>query len=195
MQKLEFDVGALLERIKAGDESAFEELIGRYEPLMISSVRRVLAKQPSLAEEESEMLQEARCALYRASLSYSTKQSGVTFGLYAEICIRNGLTSKFLRRVGKSLYSLESMEESGEGVASPLEDALETLIQNESVALLYSIISSALSPLEYEVFRMHEEGLSTSEIGEKLSRPQKSVENALARAVKKLRRLLSSESI
>ena len=195
MQRLEFDVGSILERIKAGDESAFEELICRYEPLMVSSVRRVLAKQPSLTEEEAEMLQEARYALYRASLSYSTKQSAVTFGLYAEICIRNGLTSKFLRRAGKSPYSLESIEESGEGVASPMEDALETLIQNESVALLYSIISSSLSPLEYKVFRMHEEGMSTSEIGEKLSRPQKSVENALARAVKKLRRLLSAEFI
>ena len=194
MHKFENDFTSLLQSVKAGEDAAFDALNRMYEPLLLTSVRRVLAKHPSLIEEEGEMLQEARCALYRAALSYSTAQAGVTFGLYAEICIRNGLTSRFLRRQGPSHFSLESMQEQGEEVASPMGDALEALIQNESVSILYAFIRRTLSPLEYEVFRLHEEGMSTGELAAKLGRCQKSVENALARAVKKLRQVLATES-
>ena len=193
MQSLEFDISSVLERIRSGDDPAFEELISQYEPLLYTSVRRIVMKQPALSAEEGEMLQEARCALYRASLSFSLAQAKVTFGLYAEICIRNALTSKFLRRVERPLHSLDSLKEKGEEPVSPLEDALETLIQNESVTLLHAFIRRALSPLEYEVFCLHEEGHSISEMASKLSRTTKSVENALSRAVKKLRQLLAAE--
>lgn len=192
MHNSEYNINYLLHQIREGQDTAFETLIVLYEPLLLSSVRRAVAKQPGLSDEQEEMLQEARCALYRAALSYSLEQADVTFGLYAEICIRNGLTSKFLRRQNKSVCSLESLK-GKEEIPSPLEDALETLIQNENVSLLYAFIRRTLSPLEYEVFRMHEEGVSTSEMARKLSRSNKSVENALARAVKKLRQLLTME--
>ena len=193
MQDFEFDVNELLEKVRAKDDAAFEMLIARYQPLIVSSVRRTMTSRPDLPEREEEMMQEARLALYRAALSYTVGQADVTFGLYAGICIRNALTSKFLRRQNGTTCSLDLVQEREGEMASPMEDALETLIQNESVSLLYAFIRRVLSPLEYEVFRLHADGMSISEMAEKLSRNTKSVENALARAVKKLRLLLTAE--
>ena len=193
MHGVGMDIATVLEQIKAGDDAAFETLIIQYEPLLHASVRRTVAKQPLLQEEQGEILQEARCALYRAALSFSVSQANVTFGLYAEICIRNALTSKFLRPLEKERFPLASIEEKERELVSPLEDALEALIQNESVSLLHAFIRRSLSPLEYQVFRLHEAGYHTSEIAKTLSRTPKSVENALARAIRKLRQLLAAE--
>jgi len=109
MHGVGMDIATVLEQIKAGDDTAFETLIIQYEPLLHASVRRTVAKQPLLQEEQGEMLQEARCALYRAALSFSVSQANVTFGLYAEICIRNALTSKFLRPLEKEQFPLASI--------------------------------------------------------------------------------------
>ncbi|MBO5788414.1 MAG: sigma-70 family RNA polymerase sigma factor [Clostridia bacterium] len=193
MNMKESALADLLKAIKEGSDVAFETLIAQYEPLLCASVSRVQCKLAPLVADEQDIMQEARCALYRAAMSFSFEQAHVTFGLYAEICIRNALTSKFLRKKPSSECSLDEIVDKGIEPASPLGDALDTLIENEAAELLYAIIRRTLSPLELSVFELHEQGLSTLEIATRLSRSQKSVENALARAVKKLRKMLAPD--
>ena len=205
MSKQKFSIGEpekqlsdLLLAVREGDDGAFASLVSQYEPLLHASAKRTMAKmsQSGVADEE-EMLQEARYALYSAAVTYSFEVREVTFGLYAEICIRNALTSRFLRRSVRrpSPLSLDEMRRTGQFVEPVLGvgDALETLIQNETVDIMYAFIAKVLSPLEWSVFRLHETGMKMEQIAKQLGREKKSVENALARAIKKLRATLTEE--
>ena len=198
MGESEKQLSSLLLAVKEGDNNAFAQLVSQYEPLLYASARRTMAKmsQSGVADEE-EMLQEARYALYSAAVTYSFEVREVTFGLYAEICIRNALTSRFLRRSVRHPFplSLDEMRRTGQFVEPTLGvgDALETLIQNETIEILHAFIAKVLSPLEWSVFKLHEQGLKMEQIAKQLGRDKKSVENALARAIKKLRATLTAE--
>lgn len=182
-----FDQTAVKEELLAvreGDNAAFERLLVRYRPLILASVRRFMARCPEA--DEREMEQEADLALYRAALRYSEGQKEVTFGLYAEICIHNALTSRFLRRRHK-VCSLEQLEKTAHADAPTRE---QQLIEAESAEALRSEIKGVLSDLEYSVFIRYAEGDKAARIAQSLHLPRKTVENAQSRALRKLRLLL-----
>ena len=178
-------VRADLFAVKEGDNAAFERLLVRYRPLILASVRRFLARCPEA--DEREMEQEADLALYRAALHYAEGQKEVTFGLYAEICIHNALTSRFLRRRRK-VCSLEQLEKTAHTDDAPTRE--QQLIEAESAEALRSEIKGVLSPLEYSVFIRYAEGEKAAHIAQSLHLPRKTVENAQSRALRKLRLLL-----
>ena len=172
---------ALLASVREGNEAAFAALLDRYAPLLQSLVSAFGAS--SIGADE--LMQEARFALYRAAVSY--REGGVTFGLYAKICVRNRLVSR-LRREQKEErpFSLEHLlrelpSENG-------GDALDFLLSDESFRELCEQIACILSPYENRVFRLYAGGLSVSEIASELCETVKSVRNALDRAQSKLRR-------
>ena len=171
---------ALIASVRRGDETAFAALLDRYAPLLQSLVFAF----DSLSVDGDELMQEARFALYRAAISY--REGGVTFGLYAKICVRNQLVSRLRREQReKKHFSLDAM---------PLEppsdadvDALDFLLRDESFRELCSQIARVLSPYEYRVFELYASGLSVAEIAPELGKTVKSVQNALGRCLSKLR--------
>ena len=173
----------LIAAVRSGDEKAFSLLLEQYAPLLSSlvSIYSVGGVSPE------EMMQEARFALYRATLSY--REGGVTFGLFAKICVRNALIA-LGRRVRRAelprLFSeLSSVQEQlGADVG---EDALDALIHREALEELYGLAVRVLSPYEARVFRLYAGGSLIEEIAAGLSREVKSVRNALDRALAKLR--------
>ena len=74
----------LILRCRAGDDDAFSALVSAYTPLIMSVIDRL-----SLSADEC--FNEACLGLYRAALSYNVEQDGVTFGLYARICVTRRL--------------------------------------------------------------------------------------------------------
>ena len=87
----------ILDKFQAGDEGAFELLLGEYRPLVESQVKSAVRKSPELSAEYDELMQEAGMALYAAAKKYR-KSAEVTFGLYAKICVRNRIVS-FVRKI------------------------------------------------------------------------------------------------
>ena len=82
------EVAKLLARVKKGSSDAFAKLSERYKPLLESEVARYIS---SLGDADlDDLRQGALVALYHAALSYR-EDHGVTFGLYAKICIVNGI--------------------------------------------------------------------------------------------------------
>ena len=170
---------------KNGEKTAFEELLGRYEPLILSEVTKVIAKCPDLSGEAEEMRQEGRLALFDARASF-TEGEGVTFGLYAKVCVHNRLISylrKFLSR--KRREERAAAAELTEKGASAAE---ELAVAYEESERLRRFVSSSLTALEQKVLLLYIEKKSYKEIAALLGRDEKAVDNALSRAKSKIKR-------
>ena len=181
----ESEISLLLEAA-SGSEKAFNRLAEIYSPLLRSAV---FSMSSGLKEQDVEELsQEALLAFHRAVRNYDPLYENVTFGLYAKICVINGLRSE-LKRLKKEesvpIITLDSIPDSD----LPSSDPAETEDRAEE---LRRMIRSSLSDFENRVFWFYYAGMTCSEISEKTGKSPKSVENALFRIRKKLKKLLSS---
>ena len=168
------DLIALLQSVREKEDGAFEKLLVRYQPLLVKTAS-------SFAGNGDVMMLEARLALYRAAFAYR-EQSGLTFGLFAKICITNALLS--LQRQEKRWSELlaKLSEEPPETV-----DPVDWVIYSETVKDFYRLSTELLSPLELKTVTLRVNGYSNREIADVLHKSEKSVANALGRAVKKIR--------
>ncbi len=178
---------ALLCSYKNGDENAFDRLVQYYMPLIDSMVGRCY-EGLSPYYEKDDVLQFALIALSKAALTYRSEQNKVTFGLYAKICIGNALISK-LRSAKRSRIEVFPIEGIF-NIADP-EDISRSILEQEAVSELSELIAVTLSGFENEVFGLYAAGYSSSEIAKKLSKTEKSVDNAIFRARKKLKSVLN----
>ena len=177
------ELSELLSIMKSGGQSdeAFSELLSRYMPLVRSRVATYFSNNSN----DPEAIQEATVALHSAALTYdSEKCEGVTFGLYAGVCISNRLKS-LIRQNAKESAVTNTISES-EKLTSGHD--LESYIATKDLcARVMSAARSVLSDYEFEVFRMSFERYTTKDIAEKLGRTPKSVDNAKNRISKHLR--------
>lgn len=167
---------------KSADE-AFAELLCRYEPLL---KKRIATYFGSLSVEESEPMQEASIALHSAAMTYdSDKCDGVTFGLYASVCVSNRLKSllrKRLRELDKS-DDFSSLEKLSSGV-----NVENSIVTRDVCDRVMKEARELLSEFEYEVFRLGFERYTTRDIAEALGKSAKSIDNAKFRISQSLRK-------
>ena len=171
----------LLDMIKGGcrADQAFSELLARYTPLLRSRV----ATYSFSGQDFSEAMQEASIALHSAAITYdSEKCDGVTFGLYAGVCVSNRLKS--LLRKNAREYDTEVISET-EKIASG-HDLESYVVTRDLCERVMRTAKSLLSDFEFEVFRMGFERYSTKDIALELGRTPKSVDNAKWRISKRL---------
>lgn len=177
------DVQECLSRLRGADSAneAFAELVAEYMPLMN---KRVSASGIPEAER-SEALQEASIALHAAALSYDPKRcEGVTFGLYASICISNRLTSYLRARARRGERTDEFSELDNLGSAVDIESSV---VARDVTERVMRTARALLSEFEFRVLCLSVEGYSVRDIAKQLSASPKSIENARYR----LRRRLS----
>lgn len=184
MDKLKMsETDQLIGMIKSGDmvDEAFSELHSRYEPLINSRVSSFFGSG-SVANEAK---QEASIALHNAVMSYdSAKCAGVTFGLYASICISNKLKTFYNKNI-KENELLDRFSEADKLVSGlNLESHVATVDFCERVM---KIAKSLLSDFEYKVFRLSFEQYATKDIAAMLGKTPKSVDNAKNRISRHLR--------
>ncbi len=182
----------LIEKVRSteGEEGqrAFEKMLDRYAPLIKSCVARI-SEDEAARPFADDLAQEATVVFYNSILTYDTEQTEVEFGLYAKICIMNALISQLRmlkRRVTEPLADTEEVDLFVHGS----EDPSENILEQERVTALYSVIRKHLSPFEYRVWRYYMSGHTAKEIGELVSKDEKSISNAIYRIRKKLREAL-----
>lgn len=179
-----------LSDIKSGDRSAFEELLGSYEPLVLSECNALLDKFPEFKGDREEMMQEGRLALYNSVMRYEENDK-VTFGLYAKICIHNRLVS-YIRKLGAAKRRRDRLaEKSVKSTSSSAEELALALEKSES---LRQLLISETSDYEEKVFSLYLEKKSYAEIARMLGKSEKSVANAICRVKSKLKKRLSDFS-
>ena len=130
-----------------------------------------------------------RFALYRAAHVFHGDR-GVTFGLFAKICIVNGIADslRYIRGKG-TMLSMEDLDER-EQPDGDEPNPQSLLLDKEQVWESRRQIKAMLSPLEYEIFEMYISRFSYAGIASRIGKSQKSVDNALCRIKKKLRQNL-----
>lgn len=179
----------LVLRAQAGSREAHLALTAKYRPLLEASVARFGAAEMT-DQERTDMCEEAERVFLGAIISFDTEQDAVDFGLYAKICLRNGLVSawrhiKALRRVTPVSIS----EELSEDLTSP--DPAGLLVEEERFSQLCRTVRGHLSEFENRVWWQYVTGVSVADIARDLACDERAVHNAIYRIRKKLRERLT----
>ncbi|MBR2328365.1 MAG: hypothetical protein IKA58_00585 [Clostridia bacterium] len=172
----------LIVGIKSARHEDFEALKVRYSPL-INDMSDSFAASGAGAKED--LREEAQRALLKAALSFDTQKEGITFGLYAKICIRNALISVKRAKVANER---KKNRIDNKRVANSLRAkiSLEGIDTDE----MLDRIESGLSSYELQVFKEYFSGRSAKETAEILGTDERSVNNAVYRIRAKSKKLV-----
>ena len=175
------EIGALILSVRSGDQQAFETLLKKYTPLIESSVSRCLG-DGMYDHYRDDLTQEATVVFYNSILTYDMDQHEVEFGLYAKICIANALISQLraLKKRNAERLSETTTDSLFDGTyTGDSEDPSLRVLEQESLRSLYSVIRGNLSDFEYLVWRLYMSGRTAREIGKKVGKDERSVNNAI----------------
>ncbi len=186
---------ALAQLIREGDADAFVELSNRYLPL----VRAKAASFHSFALEADDLWQEGLLGLFNAATTYDSAGSA-SFQTYAGVCISNRIITAY--RSSASLkhtilndsLSLQAADFSDRDqlVCSEGNDPETQVIAQEGVRAVNEHLNASLSSMEKAVLQLYLNGCTYHEIACRLAVPGKTVDNAMQRVRRKLKRHLSS---
>lgn len=181
-------VRALILDAQGGSQEACNALGQRYRPLLESSLSRFSTAEMTL-QEIADLQEEAERVFLNAIFSYDSEQDAVDFGLYAKICLSNGLISEWRRIKARRRVTPVSLGDvempAGDDPAAGVADA-------EQFRELCCAVRGLLSDFENAVWWQYVMGESVSDIAASLSRDERSVHNAIYRIRRKLRENLFS---
>jgi RNA polymerase sigma-70 factor (ECF subfamily) len=178
----------LVEACQAGESSAFEILVARWEDKIRGASYRFLGSE----EEARDVAQEAFLKAYRGLPAFK-QQARFSSWLY-QIAL-NLCRDRLRRRKGRQMVSLEALEETGPVLAAREPGALEIVQQLD----LRRTVRRAIGELpeeQREVLILKEyEGLTFLEIAQALELPVSTVKTRLYRGLGQLRLRLESEGV
>lgn len=176
------------------DENALETLLIRYKHTVSSVARSYFLSNG----DTDDLVQEGMIGVFKAISTYNGKSS---FKNYAYKCIKTSILSavkKSSRLKNKPLFNYVSLSETAEGndadkspfLSDDSFDPEERYINSEAEKELKSRIRSKLSDLEFDILALYLSGYSYREIAERTGKNAKSIDNAIQRIRKKLRKIL-----
>lgn len=186
----------LVARYRAGEAVALDVLLRRYRRFARSKARSYFL----MGADADDIEQEAMIGLYKAVRDYRPdREAG--FRAFAELCVTRQVVSAVKaanRRKHQPMHGYVSI--SGVvGGESEHEHSVEELLgdhhvvdpadevcEQEQAAAMEGTMSDLLSGLEVEVLGLFAEGRSYEQIGERLGRHAKSIDNALQRIKRKV---------
>ena len=177
----------LLSRIRRGEDGAIDALILRY----MSYVKSLSRSYFLVGGDFEDIIQEGMIGVVNAISQFDPARH-TSFRTFAASCIRNRIYSAIRNsQRGKNLplnnyISFENAFSADAFFAPTVPDPAEGVINKETYSELKEAVSRLLSSFEKKVFDLYLEGLSYSEISEKVSKPEKSIDNAVQRIRKKL---------
>lgn len=188
-------VNSLILQARKGDQEAFEELLGMYTPLIRSFANRFVLDASASVQDTEDFKQELTVVFYNAILSYDIEQKGVSFGLYAKICMNNFFITQLRalkKRLDAEFVPFDADDDEVAEVGGKMtEDPAKAFMRREEFREMNKKIENALSDFENKVWGYYLSGCSSREIAEELGRTEKSIENAIFRIRNKLKGLFS----
>lgn len=185
----------LLELInKEKNNDAMETLIKRFGPLVTRQSRSLYI----IGADEEDLIQEGMIGLIKAVNDYKADK-GASFKTFAFMCVRRQMLTAINNSNNRKNIPLNhyiSIYGDGNGeYVSPLDEMDSPVITNpEDIMLaklqesdLVKVIESKLSKFERQVLDEYLTGASYEEIGERLGKSAKSIDNAVQRIRAKLR--------
>ncbi len=170
----------LVELSRSGDEMAFNILAARY--LNTRSSKSVAAYFDS-----DDFVQEGMFGFLNAVRTYDSS-TNVPFKAYSSVCMRNSINSaagNLSSDIPTDVDSDTFTSIKGEG------DPLDRVVTSERLSEVLDVCDQALSGIEKTVVLLLAAGLSYSEIGDRLDMELKSVDNAVQRARRKIKKAIT----
>ncbi len=186
----------LVARAQLDDGASLDVLLRRYRGFARAKARSYFL----VGADADDIEQEGLIGLYKAVRDFRGDRAA-SFRAFADLCITRQVISAIKaanrnkHRALNQYVSLSGTRAGGdEGAEQCLEDLLvghgldpaDEVIGRQQVAAIHRTMSASLSPLEAEVLRLYVEGHSYQEIGARLGRHAKSVDNAIQRIKRKL---------
>jgi RNA polymerase sigma-70 factor (ECF subfamily) len=178
----------LVEACQAGESSAFDLLVARWEDRIRGACYRFLGSE----EEARDVAQEAFLKAYRAigGFKREARFSSWLYQIATNLC-----RDRLRRRRTRATVSLEEMEETGGAIAETRPRADERLLQDDLARVVRRAIE-ALAEEQREVLILKEyEGLTFLEIAQALDVPVSTVKTRLYRGLGQLRQRLEREGV
>ncbi|MCC7077867.1 MAG: RNA polymerase sporulation sigma factor SigH [Acidimicrobiia bacterium] len=187
---------ALTEAVKAGNETALEVLLHRYQRYARTKARNYFL----VGADSDDIYQEGMIGLFKAVRDFRPDRQS-SFRAFAELCITRQIITAIktaTRRKHQPLnmyVSFSSPRLTDEATDRTYEDFLEAeesldpanqVVSSEEMDRLRGSLTGILSPLEREVLRLYVEGASYQDIASQLERRPKSIDNAIQRIKRKL---------
>ena len=178
------DDNTLARLSKNGDDNAFNELAMRY----LNTINFIARKYSAEGYEQNDFVQEGLLALLYACRTFDENGSS-GFKNYMSVVVER----RFISIIRKS-STQKAVPKSALVQLDELSDTLEDLSQTpeelimcrEHLKAVLDKLKNVLSKTEFEVVMLFGNGLSYKEISKKLSISEKSADNALQRARRKI---------
>lgn len=168
----------------SGDKAAMNELIVLFAPTVESIASAYSSKSPLTRDD---LIQEGMIGLLSSMYGYSP-DGGAKFKTYATTCISNRIISAVRGQLrDKHIPLNEYVNFEDVNLTDVRTDPQLIVDMQEKMRILDERIETELTQLEKDVLRLHIAGCNYSSVAEKLSVSEKTVDNALQRARKKLR--------
>ena len=179
----------LVELYKKGNPAVFENIYARYKSMIRSLARRFYL----VGGDNEDLMQEGVIGLLNAINTYN---GSCLFSTYAYACIKNAMISAVnsaqSKKNGPLNRSVPITSQTDEFLNLYLNPEDE-IIGKENEKELMQKITAELSSFEITVLKLFLEGLSYLEIGEKLNKQPKSIDNALQRIKRKISNILTHD--
>ncbi|MBQ9482063.1 MAG: sigma-70 family RNA polymerase sigma factor [Clostridia bacterium] len=181
----EHSLEELVALYRGGDYSVDNEIIIKCSYI----VKRVSRRYFLIGADTEDVYQEGLLGLLNAMRTYDESKGSFTY--YAYLCVNSAVITAVRRYAGVKNEPLNKglPLTTLDGSAS-FVDPEQIYIEGENRRELVSNIENELSPMERKILSLYLKGLSYSEIEEKTGKPFKSVDNALQRIRRKLRKLM-----
>ena len=170
----------LLESIPL-DGGKVTELISRHMNIVFSNAGRY-----SDCADYEELVSDGMQGLLGAIQNYD--ESKGEFAAFAAVCVRNRMRSTVKNTLRRKAELSDSSPEEMETIVDPAPTPEEVVIERESKRSLLAVLRSELTDMELRCLEGVVLGFSYEEIAQRIGSDKKSVDNALCRARKKLRR-------
>ncbi len=178
----------LVEACQAGETSAFDVLVARWEDKIRGAAYRFLGSE----EEARDVAQEAFLKAYRALEGFKRE---ARFSSWLYQIATNLCRDRLRRRRTRAAVSLEELEETGPVIVETRPGAHELLVQRDLAQAVRRAVH-ALSEEQREVVILKEyQGLTFLEIAQSLDVPVSTVKTRLYRGLGQLRLRLEREGV
>ena len=168
-----------------GDERLVEVMLSRYERMIRGQTRCLFNKHTT----KEDLFQEGQIGFFKAMQGYDAAKA-IPFAVFAQRCVRCQFITaiKSVQRLKhQPLNSALSLEQS---IASDYEEdnPENCIIMQEDFKYCQQVVAKVLSPFDYRIFMGYVAGKSYQLIAAENGGNIKSVDNALQRSKRKLRR-------
>ena len=183
----------ILDRIKQGDNDAFEELLEKHRLLIFKIINAQRLDAGDYHLDEEDLFQEGCLALYDAVFTYEEDRN-VQFSTYAYIVVAGRIRSAVRneRKTLKGGYSSLDLNSDRDLLMCVAEDPCEYHKETQVLDVLEKFMAT-LNEEDRRIFQMKKDQYSYKEIADSLQISTKKVDNRLRYLRRQLRDMMREE--